>query len=84
MEILLLEYSAIEKGFQRLFIQRWLEKIFLNSDSGSPDDKESKPIIRISIAQSSAKLAVLQRIRYFEKPFRRDLVFGLQLLNKAS
>jgi hypothetical protein len=75
MEFLLLEYSAIEKGFQRLFVQRWVQKFFKNSDSDSPDDKESKSIIRISIAQISAKLAVLQRIRYFKKPFRR--VFGI-------
>ena len=30
-------------------------------------------MIRIFVAQSSAKLRVLQRIRYFEKPFRRVL-----------
>ena len=65
MKIFHLEYSALEKGTQRPFVQRWVQNFFLNSDSDSPDDEESKSIIRISVAQSSAKLAVLQRIRYF-------------------
>ena len=33
---------------------------FKNSDSDSPADGESKSIVRISIAQSSAKLGVIQ------------------------
>ncbi len=75
MEFLRLEYSGIEEGFQRLLGQRPAQKIFKNSDSDSPNDGESKSTVRISIAQSSAKLGVLQRIRYFKKPFRR--VFGI-------
>ena len=52
---------------------RRIQKLFKNSDSDSPDDEESKYFIRISVAQSSAKLRVLQRIRYFEKAFQRVL-----------
>jgi hypothetical protein len=73
MEFLSLEYSAVEKGFQRPVVLRRIQKLLKSSDSDSPDDEESKYIIRISIAQSSAKLRVLQRIRYFKKPFRRVL-----------
>ena len=69
MEFLSLEYSAVEKGFQRPFVLRRIQKLLKSSDSDSPDDEESKYIIRISIAQSSAKLQVLLRISYFEKPF---------------
>jgi len=50
-----------------------IQKLFKNSDSDSPDEEKSKSIIRISIAQSIAKLCVLQRIRYFKKPFRKVL-----------
>ena len=73
MEFLSLEYSAVEKGFQRPVIVRRIQKLLKSSDSDSPDDEESKYITRIYIAQSSAKLRVLQRIRYFKKPFRRVL-----------
>ena len=73
MEFLGLEYSAIEKGCQRPVVLRRTQKLLKNRDSDSPDDEESKSIIRISVAQSSEKLRVLQRIRYFEKAFDRVL-----------
>jgi len=73
MEFLSLEYSAVEKGFQRPVVLRRIQKLLKSSDSDSSDDEESKYIIRISIAQSRAKLRVLQRITYFKKPFRRVL-----------
>ena len=73
MEFLSLEYSVVEKGLHRPVVLRRIQKLLKSSDSDSPDDGESKYIIRISIAQSSAKLRVLQRIRYFKKPFRRVL-----------
>jgi hypothetical protein len=69
MEFLSLEYWGVEKGFQRSVVLRRTQKLFKNSDSDSPDDEESKYLIQISVAQSSAKLRVLQRISYFEKPF---------------
>ena len=73
MELEGLEYSVFEKGFQRPVDLRRIQKLLTNSDSDSPDHGESKSIIRICITQSSAKLRVLQRIRYFKKPFRRVL-----------
>jgi len=73
MEFLSLEYSAVEKGFQRPVVLRRIQKLLKSSDSDSSDDEEFKYIIRISIAQSRAKLRVLQRITYFKKPFRRVL-----------
>jgi hypothetical protein len=60
MEFLGLEYLGTEEGFQRPFGQRRVQNFFKNSDSDSPADGESKSIIRISIAQSSAKLGVIQ------------------------
>ncbi len=60
MEFLGLEYLGTEEGFQRPFGQRRVQNFFQNSDSDSPADGESKSIIRISIAQSSAKLGVIQ------------------------
>ncbi len=73
MDFLGLEYSGLEKGFQRSVALEGIQKLFKNSDSDSPDDEESKSIIRIPVAQSIAKLYVLQRIRYFKKPFHRVL-----------
>jgi hypothetical protein len=60
MEFLGLEYLGTEEDFQRPFGQRRVQIFFKNSDSDSPADGESKTIIRISIAQSSAKLGVIQ------------------------
>ena len=73
MEFLSLEYQGVETGFQRPTVIRRSQKLFKSSGSDSPDDEESKSIIRICIAQSSAKLCVLQRITYFKKPFQRAL-----------
>ena len=39
-------------------------------------------MIRIFVAQSSAKLRVLQRIRYSEKPFRRVLSIWATVLEQ--
>jgi hypothetical protein len=50
MEFLGLEYPAIEKGFQKHTILRWMKKNLKDIDSDSPDDEESESIIRISIA----------------------------------
>ena len=50
MEFLGLEYLAIEKGFQRHTILRWIQNFLKGIDSDSPDDEESESIIRISIA----------------------------------
>ena len=82
MEFLSLEYSVAEKGFQRPVVVRRIQKLLKSSDSDSPDDEESKYIIRISIAQSSAKLRVLQRIRYFKKAFRRVLGIWATVLQR--
>jgi hypothetical protein len=82
MEFLSLEYSAVEKGFQRPIGPRRIQKLLKSSDSDSPDDEESKYIIRISVAQSRAKLHVLQRIRYFKQPFRRVLSIWATVLQQ--
>jgi hypothetical protein len=51
VKFLSLEYSAVEKGFQRPVVQKRMQKLL----------------------KSSAKLRVLQRIRYFKKSFREVL-----------
>jgi hypothetical protein len=52
--------SGYRKGFQRPTPLRWIEIDSKRIDSDSPGDEESKYTIRISLAQSSAKLRGLQ------------------------
>ena len=60
MEFLGLEYSGVERGFQSPVVPRRIQKLIERSDSDSPDHEQSKYVVRISIAQSSAKLGVIQ------------------------
>ena len=82
MEFLSLEYMGVKMGFQRPAVLRLIQKLLKSSDSDSHDHEESKYILRISIAQSGAKLCVLERKRYFKKPFRRVLGIWTTVLEK--
>ena len=69
------EYLALQWVSRDLSALDELNFFFKHADSDSPDDEESESIIRISVAQSSAKLYGSQRKRHFKESFRR--VFGI-------